>query len=486
MYSIITPGIPMYIALGNHDGEPSWDGIRLKARDWRLKCFPLPDQTTYPEGGHPEGKYYAFSWGADIQNRGGAQFIILDSTGFTGAQRPVTPEGWTLGTEQRTWFEDVLKKKETDWSFALFHHVLGGWPANSDGTTQLLAYGRGPLFNAQDYVGYGDPAKMEQVMLTEIAKQYGLRAFIYGHDHIFYHKKIGVGLNKRDLHAVCVGSPKYVGEDVWWRGSFWTKHYGDAFKENPDFFGPVGITKMSIKKDGVTVKYIKTGTTTFTNIAGTTKVADVVSLETFSNPLPSLFVDKASLFFQSVEGEANPPAQSIKIQNTGARALFYDLKSSQSWLSANPVKGGSWGEVDEISVSANIQGMSEGTYSGVLSVDSPGAAGSPQVVSVSLRIAAPPIYAPLQFTAARKLNKSLLSVENIIIISWSANLKNRNIAKYRLYARDAAGIYAFLREFESGTLSAMIRKAQASPYYFALTAVDTKGREGEAAYTSAL
>ena len=65
MYSAITPHVPMYLAQGNHDGEEQWNPARLHARDWRQRLFTMPDDSTYPEGGHPDGMYYGFSWGSD-------------------------------------------------------------------------------------------------------------------------------------------------------------------------------------------------------------------------------------------------------------------------------------------------------------------------------------------------------------------------------------------------------------------------------------
>lgn len=149
MYSAVTPSIPFYMALGNHDGEEIWNSLRANATEWRKKLFALPDSALFPEGGHPDGNYYAFTSGADVNNRGGAQFIFLDVCRFC-ARAPKKPEEWTLGTEQSKWFEGVLSRGEKDFSFACFHHVLGGWPAGTDEQRHDVAYGRGPLFREED------------------------------------------------------------------------------------------------------------------------------------------------------------------------------------------------------------------------------------------------------------------------------------------------------------------------------------------------
>ena len=110
----------------------------------------MPDDRTYPEGGHPDGLYYAFSWGSDRSYRGGVRFIVLHTTAFTGDAYPKTPEGWTLGDAQRQWFERTAKLGEKHWVFACAHHALGGWPAGSDKQDKSMAGGRGSLFTRED------------------------------------------------------------------------------------------------------------------------------------------------------------------------------------------------------------------------------------------------------------------------------------------------------------------------------------------------
>ena len=210
--------MPVLFALGNHDGESSWEGTRVRAREWRQKLFPQPTDATYNEGGHPQGNYFGFSWGSDKDNKGGAQFLVLDNSGFTGPL-PKKPEDWTLGADQFSWFKGALERTDPEWRFACFHHVLGGWPTGSHEGESAYAYGRGPLFTAEDYQGLADTSKVEQIKLTELAKTHGLRAFLYGHDHIFKARRIGPGANQRDLYGIVAGSTKHVGEFVWWQAA---------------------------------------------------------------------------------------------------------------------------------------------------------------------------------------------------------------------------------------------------------------------------
>jgi len=384
MYSGLTPSVPIYLVLGNHDGEASWDSARFAAKKWRGKFFSLPGRFTYPEGGHIGGGYYAFSWGSDPSNRGGAQFIILNARGFTGDRAPKTPEEWTLGDDQLAWFENVLMKNEKHWSFVCIHHVVGGWPAGVTETDKSSAYGHGPLFSYEDYVGLADPGRIEQVRITDFAEECGLRAFFYGHDHIFHVKRIGKGFNQKDIRGICCGSPKYDTEKSWWQGSFWQKYYGNGSKVPPDFWGPAGITKLTIDKTNAKVEYLVTGDFKESNFPLKAKIGDTLYSGTIVNPRPSLSVDAQGFLFIGNLGGANPSPKVFHVKNAGSRVLNFQVKTDQRWISVSPESGQTWGEWKTITVRVDISSLKTGVYEGSISLESSKASNSPQKISVIL------------------------------------------------------------------------------------------------------
>jgi len=478
----LTPNMPTYIALGNHDGDENWNSGRFRAKYWRQQFFTLPDQATYPEGGHPEGNYYAFSWGSDRDNRGGAQFIMLDTTAFCGPAYPARPEQWTLGAEQRLWFENVVSQSEHDWSFACHHHVLGGWPAGSTEDDRSLAYGRGPLFSESDYAPYADPARVEQVKLTNLGKQNGLRGFIYGHDHIFKVTRIGQGANQREIHGVCAGSTKYIGETPWWNGTYWQRHYGNGFKSGPDFWGPSGITRLTLKNDQAKVDYICTGRTPYTNLPSGGLDGVAYSSYVIVNPAPSIAVDKTELTLQAVQRSSlPPPSEILKIRNSGGRPLQFNLVPSQDWIRVSPERDVSWFSWSEVSVFPFIGALNPGTYNGTIRIECPEAANSPVLVQVQAEIFAP-IYPPLNFRGRRTRANFSTSREDTILLGWRQNPLNSEIQRYRLYLLDSGGNRTFLGEVGSGTYGyAFLRAQKTLSYRFAVVAVNSRGREGEAA-----
>jgi len=285
MLSALTPNIPIYLTLGNHDGELGFDSARIFARKYRKKFFKQPGAR---QGCSPEENYYALIWGDPSPGESNPLFVVLDCESNLDKDWPKKPEEWKLNPEQREWFKKAVRYS-SDWKFIFFHHVLGGWPTGSDEEMRDYCYGRGPLFTFEDYKEFcRDPNLVEQVELTRIMMENEVKANFYGHDHIFHVKEIPVekGLPRKKMYGICVGSTKHKGELGWYKGDLWKKYYGSyghfwtepaAASEEVDFWGPAGYTKLTISKYGTRIEY-KRGAYNYlqTNIPPFVDVGDVV------------------------------------------------------------------------------------------------------------------------------------------------------------------------------------------------------------------
>jgi len=257
MYSALTPSLPLYIVQGNHDGESGYGLERPFAVKYRRSYFPQPGGY---QGHSLEENYFALPWGNGFGPEN-PLFIILDNEGYNilPPPGPLRPEDWTLGQEQKDWLGRVLDF-ESDWKFVFCHHVLGGWPRGSSEQETRYAYGRGPLFTADDYAPYcSDPEAVEQVELTRLFQDRGVRAVFTGHDHIFSYRAVG-----ERLKALCAGSAKPLGELSWYRGALWNKFYGcygryqaepAAVCDHTDFWGPSGYAKLILTPSAASVEY---------------------------------------------------------------------------------------------------------------------------------------------------------------------------------------------------------------------------------------
>ncbi len=108
-----------------------------------------------------------------------------------------------------------------------------------------------------------------------------------------------------------------------------------------------------------------------------------------SVPPPMISFSPTSLSFSAIQGGANPENQTLEIWNSGGGMLNWSLSNDAGWLSEIPENGTSSGEHNNVTVSVNITGMSDGDYTANITINAPGANNTPQVFPVSLHISPP-------------------------------------------------------------------------------------------------
>jgi predicted phosphodiesterase len=165
--------ITHYSVIGNWDGENGdFTAEQIeRSRSQRLLYLPGPPAGTYPQGGSPYQDYFAFEWGDGL-------FVLLNVMSYTPSGHylsidPGIADDWTLGDEQLQWLEETLADSDSRWKFLFIHHAVGG----KAGDEINSAYGRGGGLAAE--VG-------EQAIVHGLMRKYGVQAFFYGHDHVFY------------------------------------------------------------------------------------------------------------------------------------------------------------------------------------------------------------------------------------------------------------------------------------------------------------
>jgi hypothetical protein len=103
-------------------------------------------------------------------------------------------------------------------------------------------------------------------------------------------------------------------------------------------------------------------------------------------PPPEISVTPKDVSFVAGVGGSNPPAQTIRIKNSGEGTLNYTLSEDAAWLGVNPASGTSTGGENTHSLTVNTSGMGTGTYSATVSITDANAVNSPQTVNVTLQI----------------------------------------------------------------------------------------------------
>jgi hypothetical protein len=102
---------------------------------------------------------------------------------------------------------------------------------------------------------------------------------------------------------------------------------------------------------------------------------------------PEIAVNLDSISFEATTGQSSPPAQTLNITNVGAGTLNWTASWNSSWLSVSPAYGTA---PSNVSVFANISGMSSGTYYDTIVVSDPNATNNPVLVPVKLVLHEPP------------------------------------------------------------------------------------------------
>jgi hypothetical protein len=193
-------GAPLFVALGNHEGEQGWrtakrDSLPDRSAQLRKLLYPNPVSDTFytantrarPGVGLLEN-YYAFEWGDVL-------VVVLDPYRYT-MRKPHTvgdgtasrdPWDWTLGQEQADWLAATLARSDARFKLVFAHQVVGG-PSS---------YGRGGRMAAEDgpseWGGATPDAAQEFAThrpgwdrpLHEVLADAGVIAFVHGHDHQF-------------------------------------------------------------------------------------------------------------------------------------------------------------------------------------------------------------------------------------------------------------------------------------------------------------
>jgi hypothetical protein len=113
---------------------------------------------------------------------------------------------------------------------------------------------------------------------------------------------------------------------------------------------------------------------------------------------PVMGASPLNLNFTAVQGQANPPGQTVTIVNTGGSSLLWHTtvnSLASSWLGASPTGGTiAAGQTGQVTVDVNASSLTPGTYVGqmVLSgtdANNAAAGGSPQTITVNLVVSPP-------------------------------------------------------------------------------------------------
>lgn len=188
-YDLVCHSIPLYITLGNHEGELGWlpdssvTSLKVLATNTRKFYYLNPEPNSFYSGNSTPStnvglrqNYYSWTWGNCL-------FVVIDPYWYTKS-KPAW--GWSLGAEQFNWLKNVLTTSNAKFKFIFSHQVVGGSGNEGRGGTEVAHLFEMGGRNADSTWGFdtyrpGWGGKPVHTLMVENK----VNIFFHGHDHFF-------------------------------------------------------------------------------------------------------------------------------------------------------------------------------------------------------------------------------------------------------------------------------------------------------------
>lgn len=197
---LVGHSVPVYLVLGNHDGErpgprrgtEAPDAMALWSNALRKRYFPNPvpdgfyggNGTPHPEAGLLQN-YYSWEWGD-------ALFVVLDPFWYSGRQRsrpgePLDQWGWTLGREQYQWLSRTLETSQAALKFVFTHQLVGGATREGRGGAEAAALFEWGGREVDGRNTFRDRRPGWPAPIHDLLVKHGVAVVFHGHDHMYAH-----------------------------------------------------------------------------------------------------------------------------------------------------------------------------------------------------------------------------------------------------------------------------------------------------------
>lgn len=243
------PSTPLYLVLGNHEGELGWrtndtgiNSLSTMSANTRNLYFPNPSPNNFYTGNNiPEKNiglrknYYAWEWGNTL-------FVVIDPYWYT-KKKPGW--GWTLGKEQYDWFKNTLSMSNATYKFVFSHQLVGGNGNEGRGGTEYAHLYENGGYNLDSTFGFNTNRPNWGASIHQLMVDHHVNIFFHGHDHFF-------GKQEKD-GVIYQEVPQPSAKNI--TSNNLPASYG---YKNGVFLSNRGYLSVSIGADSAKVDYIKT------------------------------------------------------------------------------------------------------------------------------------------------------------------------------------------------------------------------------------
>jgi predicted phosphodiesterase len=243
--------VPLFLVLGNHDGEAGYalDGtgsnIAALSSQFRKQYFPSPEPDGFYTGNSVNEEitglrqdYYAWEWGD-------ALFIVIDPFWYTNTKPGGKTDGWgwTLGKDQYQWLKQTLEESSATHKFVFTHHLVGGDLQGRGGTEYAFLYEWGGN-NLDGSWGFDQHRPGWGVPIHQLLVKNNVTAVFHGHDHLFAKQELdGIIYQEVPQPATISSSKASPGAE-----------YGYTSGE---MLGSPGHLRINVSPESVRVDYIR-------------------------------------------------------------------------------------------------------------------------------------------------------------------------------------------------------------------------------------
>ena len=248
--------VPLFLVLGNHDGETGYaldntgENIAVLSSGFRKMYFPCPEPDGFYTGNSDDEvftglreDYYSWVWGD-------ALFVVLDPYWYTMIKPGGKTDGWgwTLGKTQYQWLNQTLRKSQAKYKFIFSHQLVGGSDTQGRGGVEYASLYEWGGYNTdgswgfdKNRPGWGDP-------IHQLFVQNNVTAFFHGHDHFFAKQDLDGVIYQEVPQPATMSSPK---ENP-------GAEYGYI---NGVMLGSPGYLRVTVSPEQARVEYIKSDIT---------------------------------------------------------------------------------------------------------------------------------------------------------------------------------------------------------------------------------
>ncbi|MCP5111461.1 MAG: metallophosphoesterase family protein [bacterium] len=229
-FGLLCHSVPLFLVLGNHDGEAGFRNREMGAWSARMRRRFFPSASAKD--------YYAWTWGD-------ALFVALDPYWPTKSRRGRDGNWtWTLGEEQYRWLGKTLAQSDVRFRFVFIHHLVGGLDRSSRGGAGAAPYFEWGGKNPDGSDGFASHRPGWELPIHDLLVKHNVSVVFHGHDHMFA---------REELDGVIYQLVPQPGHS---RGS--TRSAAEYGYTNGEVLPSPGHVRVEVAPGEARVKYIRT------------------------------------------------------------------------------------------------------------------------------------------------------------------------------------------------------------------------------------